>query len=125
MPNIFCQAKYFVIIIVIFNLRDNELFTSNITHCVDDDSTDEPVASGLAAMPVVSDFTSSFLNFDLSMKTFPSFFQNITPCKYHETNSIPRNSDNNLCLLHLNIRLLQKNCDDMCEFLSNVNIFFK
>ena len=59
--------------IVVFHQRDNELFTSNITHCVDDDCTDELMASGQAAMPVVGDFTSFFSNFDHSMKTFSSF----------------------------------------------------
>ena len=90
-------------------------FLLETTHCVDDDCRDEPVASGQAAMPVVSDFTSSFS----SMKTFSPFFQNIKPCKCYETNSILRNNDNNLCSLHLNIRSLQKNYDNMCEFLSN------
>ena len=69
-------------------------------------------------MPVVSDFTSSFSNFDLGIKTFSPFFQNIKPCKYYETNSISRNSVNNLCLQHLNIRSLQKNYDDIYVKLS-------
>ena len=111
-----------MLIIVVSDLRDNEFYNLNITHCVDDDCTDERVASGQAAMPVVSDFTSSFSNFDPSVKTFSSFLQNIKPSKCYETNSIPRNSDDNSCLLHLNIRSLQKNYDDMCEFLSNFNV---
>ena len=58
-------------------------------------------------------------NFDLSDKTFSAIFQNIKPCKYITANSICSNDINDsLLLLQLNIRSLQKNLDDLCEFIS-------
>ena len=58
-------------------------------------------------------------NFDLSDKTFSAIFQNISPCKYTDVKSNCLNDNNNaLILLHLNIRSLQKNFDDLCEFIT-------
>ena len=49
---------------------------------------------------------------------------NISPCKYHDLNSQNNmfNSSKNLFLLHLNIRSLQKNHDNLCEFLDQLPI---
>ena len=67
--------------------------------------------------------TSQFdTNFDLSDKTFSAIFQNIKPCKYITANSNCSNDINDsLLLLHLNIRSLQKNLDDLCEFISGLS----
>ena len=61
-------------------------------------------------------------DFDLSDKTFSAIFQNIKPCKYITANSIFSNDINDsLLLLHLNIRSLQKNLDDLCEIISGLS----
>ena len=56
------------------------------------------------------------------LKLFPAIFQNIKPGKYITTNSICSNDINDsLLLLHLNIRSLQKNLGDLCEFISGLS----
>ena len=56
--------------------------------------------------------------FDLSEKTFSLLFQNINRCKFVAVNSIPNNCNDSLILLHLNMRSLQKNFDNLYHFLS-------
>ena len=56
-------------------------------------------------------------NFDLSDKTFPLIFQNITPCQYINVNNISLKT-NDMIFLHVNIRSLQKNYDELYQLVS-------
>jgi len=59
--------------------------------------------------------------FDL-INRFLLFLKNIKPCKYLNLNSPFLNGSTNVMfLIHLNIRSLQKNFDNLCEFLSQLS----
>ena len=62
-----------------------------------------------------------FNSFDLCEETFSSIFQNVKPCQYLNPSCLPIHCNNNkLILLHLNMRSLQKNYDDLHAFLSDL-----
>ena len=85
-------------------------------------------SSNLLANPVRDQWNSNQAaalkldsNFDLSDKAFSAIFQNISPCKYTDVKSNCLKDNNNaLILLHLNIRSLQKNFDDLREFITGL-----
>ena len=58
-------------------------------------------------------------NFDLSDKTFPLIFQNVKPCQYINVNNISLKT-NDMIFLHVNIRSLQKNYDELYQFVSEL-----
>ena len=58
-------------------------------------------------------------NFDLSDKTFPLIFQNIKPCQYTNINNISLKA-NDMIFIHVNIRSLQKNYDELYQFVSEL-----
>ena len=58
-------------------------------------------------------------NFDLSDKTFPLVFQNIKPCQYTNFSNISLKT-NNMMFLHVNIRSLQKNYEELYQFVSEL-----
>jgi len=63
------------------------------------------------------DNSLSVINFDLGDQTFNTLFQNVKPCQYFNLSSLPCHSNNDkLDLLHLNMRSLQKNYDDLHTF---------
>ena len=61
-------------------------------------------------------------NLDVTDEIFTHLFQNVETCQYLSLNSsLPCNfNDSKLFLLHLNIRSLSKNYDNLIEFLTNV-----
>ena len=63
-----------------------------------------------------------FNNLDVTDEIFTHLFQNVETCQYLSLNSsLPCNfNDSKLFLLHLNIRSLSKNYDNLIEFLTNV-----
>ena len=63
-------------------------------------------------------------NLDESDKIFTHLFQNVETCQYLSLNSsLPCDfNDSKLFLLHLNIRSLRKNYDNLIEFLTNVSL---
>ena len=62
-----------------------------------------------------------FNSFVLCEETFSSIFQNVKTCRYLNPSCLPIHcNDIKLILLHLNMRLLQKNYDDLHAFLSNL-----
>ena len=62
-----------------------------------------------------------FNSFDLCEETFSSIFRNVQPCQYLNPSCLPIHCNNNKpILLHLNMRLLQKNYDDLHAFLSDL-----
>ena len=91
-----------------------------------------PLASGQAAqINNINRCTSNISNnctsseFDLVDEAFAALFQNVKTCQYFNFNpsSFPTDVDKNkLFLLHLNIRSLSKNYDNLIEFLSNLSL---
>ena len=73
-----------------------------------------------ARSPVISSQASSdnlFNSFDLCEVTFSSIFQNVKPCQYLNPSCLPIHCNNiKLILLHLNMRSLQKNYEDLHAF---------
>ena len=66
---------------------------------------------------------SSSNGFDITDVAFSTLFDNIKPCEYLSPNSFPAVCNNGqLFLLHLNIRSLAKNYDDLADFLSKFTI---
>ena len=61
-------------------------------------------------------------NLDVTDETFTHLFQNVETCQYLSLNSsLPCNfNDSKLFLLHLKLRSLRKNYDNLIEFLTNV-----
>ena len=61
-------------------------------------------------------------NLDVTDEIFTHLFQNAETCQYLSLNlSLPCNfNDSKLFLLHLNIKSLSKNYDNLIEFLTNV-----
>ena len=57
--------------------------------------------------------------FDLSDKTFSLIFQNIKPCQYINVNNISLKT-NDMIFLHVNIHSLQKNYDELYQFVSEL-----
>ena len=76
-----------------------------------------PTTSRFAANIDNKTETDNFENFELSEKTFSSIFNNIKPCEYFFPKNIQFNQTKNVFLLHLNIRSLEKNFDDLYQFL--------
>ena len=59
-----------------------------------------------------------FNSFDLSEETFSSIFQNVQPCQYLNSSCLPIHCNNiKLILLHLNMKSLEKNYDNLDAFL--------
>jgi len=68
------------------------------------------------------DNSLSVTNFDFGDQTFNSLFQNVKPCQYSNFSSLPYHPNNDkLVLLHLNMRSLHKNYDDLHTFLSDLS----
>ena len=79
------------------------------------DTTRSPMVSSQACPD------NLFNSFDLCEETFSSIFQNVKPCQYLNPSCLPIHCNNNkLILLHLNMRSLQKNYDDLHAFLSDL-----
>ena len=70
-----------------------------------------------------TDIISSFNDFDITDVAFSTLFDNIKPSEYLSPSSFPAVCNNGqLFLLHLNIRSLAKNYNDLSDFLSKFTI---
>ena len=62
-------------------------------------------------------------DFHITYEAFSTLFDNIKPCEYLSPSSFPAVCNNGqLFLLHLNIRSLAKNYDDLADFLSKFTV---
>ena len=84
--------------------RNQVAQTNNITNCSSETGNCDPN------------------NLDVTHEIFTHLFQNVETCQYLGLNSsLPCDfNDSKLFLLHLNIRSLSKNNDNLIEFLTNV-----
>ena len=80
------------------------------------------VGDHLAQSQAASSIDLHDTSFNLSEKTFSTTFQNIQKCEYADVKTAYLNSQmNNLTLFHISIRSLQKNFNDLHEFLCNLS----
>ena len=90
--------------------------------CSDDDAAEGLLTSSQANIQnqvILNDCKSD--KYDSCDESFSSIFQNIKSCKYLDLNSpCIHFKKNELFLLHLNMRSLQKNFDNLCNFLSKL-----
>ena len=90
--------------------------------CSDDNAAEGLLTSSQANIQnqvILNDCKSD--KYDSCDESFSSIFQNIKSCKYLDLNSpCIHFKKNELFLLHLNMRSLQKNFDNLCNFLSKL-----
>ena len=82
-------------------------------------SSDVTLNQFLSSIQVVATSSNILYNNFMHDLSFNDAFNHVKSCSYYDTPSlIPRLNSNQLFLLHINIRSLQKNFDDLINFIS-------
>ena len=84
-------------------------------------SSDVTLNQFLSLSQVVATSSNFLYNNFMHDLSFDDAFNHVKSCSYYDTSSlIPRLDSNELFLLHINIRSLQKNFDDLVNLIHNL-----